>query len=344
MQREAPRGRSPQSPCSSLSSSFAAGISAPKSVQAPPGNLQLPRAGSIKRSSEGPSLSPLSKWSEGDWCEALTGLGTSSPGGRGGSGPVHLRPDTGLDFVWQRLSGPRWVRFRERSCCRHRILCFFAAKASNQSFCTCPRPETTNIQPDLQNGRQTLHAFVSQTPGGPSGAIIRSEWGLDLSSPPPLCSLSLGPLSRRKRLERGSFACFASGSGWATRSGRGEKGRRSEDPGLASRKCLGRAVCIPAAGPERTAREDVGVDPRGPVCIHRVDENSLLWKSGPLAFAAIPAPSLHGFLLITNSGPLLRSRTSFRCPRGVGAWGLGERWGEWKRSRFSGSVVVFKEP
>lgn len=119
--------------------------------------------------------------------------------------------------------------------------------------------------------------------------------------------------------------------------GKGEKGRRSEDPGPASRRCLGRAVCVLAAGPERTAREDVGVDPRGPVCIHRVDENSLLWKPGPLSFAAFPARSLHGFLLITNSGPLLRSRTAFTCPRGVGAWGLGERWG-------SGNARVFQAP
>ena len=146
-------------------------------------------------------------------------------------GSVYPRPDTGLDFVWQRLSGPRWVRSRARSCCRHRILCFSAPEAWNPSFCTCPRPETTNIQPDLQNGGQTLHAFVSQTPGGPSGAIIQSEWGLDLSSPPPLCSLSLGPLSRRKRLERGSFACFASGSGWATRSGKGRRGEGARTPG-----------------------------------------------------------------------------------------------------------------
>lgn len=106
-----------------------------------------------------------------------------------------------------------------------------APEAWNPSFCTCPGPETTNIQPDLQNGGQTLNAFVSQTPGGPSGAIIQSEWGLDLSSPPPLCSLSLGPLSRRKRLERGSFACFASGSGWATRSGKGRRGEGEKERG-----------------------------------------------------------------------------------------------------------------
>ena len=79
------------------------------------------------------------------------------------------------------------------------------------------------------------------------------------------------------------------------------------------------------------------MDPRGPVCIHRVDENSLLWKPGPLSFAAFPARSLHGFLLITNSGPLLRSRTAFTCPRGVGAWRLGERWG-------SGKARVFQAP
>ena len=83
LQREAPRGRMPQGPCSSLSSSSAASASAPESVQAPPRDLQLLSAGSIKRSSKGPSLSPLSKWSERDWCEALTGLRTSSPGGRG---------------------------------------------------------------------------------------------------------------------------------------------------------------------------------------------------------------------------------------------------------------------
>ena len=117
----------------------------------------------------------------------------------------------------------------------------------------------------------------------------------------------------------------------------GPRGReRGEGENEPSRQAE-RAVCVPAAGPERTAREDAGVDPRGPVCIHRVDENSLLWKPGPLSFAAFPARSLHGFFLITNSGPLLRSRTAFTCPRGVGAWGLGERWG-------SGNARVFQAP
>lgn len=39
---------------------------------------------------------------------------------------------------------------------------------------------------------------------------------------------------------------------------------------------------------ERTAQEDVGLDPREPVCIYVEEENSFLWKPGPLALRPFP--------------------------------------------------------
>ena len=157
-----------------------------------------------------------------------------------GPEPVLPGADSGLYFVWQRRNDARWagVRSRARSCSHRRNLCFFAPEAWNRSFCTCRVPETTNIQPDLQNSGEALHAFVPQTPGSASGAIIQCEWRLHLSSSPPRCSLSLRPLARPRRRERGCLPACRRGMV-------GPRGREWEQGPRAGEQCLGRAVFGP---------------------------------------------------------------------------------------------------
>lgn len=114
------------------------------------------------------------------------------------------------------------------------------------------------------------------------------------------------------------FACLPPGNGWATRPGVGARtqGRRA----VPRQSCL---WSLPA-WPKRTARAEVGVDPREPVCIHMVDENSLLWKKGPLALQPF-LRSLHSFPLTRDSRPLPRCRTVFTCARGRRGAGVNTR-------------------
>lgn len=136
-------------------------------------------------------MSPLSKWSEGDWCEALTGLRTSSPGGRGGSGPVHPRSMQGL------ISFGKDEVARDGSDSGKDLAAAIGSYASSLPRLRISRfapvqgrkQRTSNRSPKRQADSARVRFADSR---GPSGPIIQSEWGLDLSSPPPLCSLSLG--------------------------------------------------------------------------------------------------------------------------------------------------------
>lgn len=117
-----------------------------------------------------------------------------------------LRPEAhaGLEFVPQRRNGAHWagVRSRPRSGGHLRILSFFASEAWNLSHCTCQALRTTNTQPSLQTA-ETRYAFVgSQHSREHLRAIIQNEWGLDLCSSLPRCSLSVGPLVWPRRRER----------------------------------------------------------------------------------------------------------------------------------------------
>lgn len=185
-----------------------------------------------------------------------------------------LRPEAhaGLEFVRQRRNGAHWagVRSRPRSGGHLRILSFFASEAWNLSHCTCQAPRTTNTQPSLQTA-ETRYAFVgSQHSREHLRAIIQNEWGLDLCSSLPRCSLSVGPLVWPRRRERPGFPAV----------------KPRESMGRAGGRESGLCPCG-ADGAHRPVRGRRGTS-GGPVRIHAEEEDCLLWKPGPLAWQSCP--------------------------------------------------------
>lgn len=260
--------------------------------------------------------------------------GPALPGVEAGPGPICSAGHAGLDFVCSRRNGAHWAEVRSgaRSCSPHRILCFFALEPWNSSFCACKWPGTTNIHPNLQNGGLTPQEFVPQTPGNASGALTQSGWGLVFSYSPLLYSRSLGPLAWPRVQERKGLFDLKPQEWLVALPGLGARiqGQRADPASAEPSAFLRRSRSAPpgktwawtfASRVASTWRKKISsFGSRGP------------WLCGQ-------SGSPHSFLLATNWRPLPQNRSVATSTGAGGGAGIGE-----KHSRFSGSIVSYKEP
>lgn len=161
--------------------------------------------------------------------------------------------------------------------------------------CTAPvkRREQRILSPVSRRPRLGTPSSVPCTRGSTSGALIQNEWGLDLCSSPPRCSLSLGPLVWPTRRERPGLPAVKPRESMGRAGGR-ERGLRPCGAAVAHR-------------PVRRRRR-----PSEGRCASTRRKNCLLWKPGPLAWQPSPR-SPHACLPAVDSRPLARCETVAIC-------------------------------